>query len=203
VKRKTVPGPVTKSATRELTIRRLQSTDWPIVEKLFGANGACGGCWCMWWRLPVHGKAWKEAKGERNQQALRSLIEAGQVHAMLAFAGEEPVGWLCFGPRKTFPFLDKSRVLQTGSGDGTWSMVCFYIPSRWRGQGVASQMLAAGTKEAFARGATEIEAYPAVPSSGPLPAAFAYTGVPKLFEKAGYKKIRRPTGQRPIYIKGR
>ncbi len=155
----------------------------------------------MWWRIPVHGKAWQEAKGDPNKNRFRTLIEAGEVQAVLAFAGEEPVGWLCFGPRKTFPYLDKSRVLQTDRSDDTWSMVCFYIPSRWRGQGVASQLLAAATKEAFALGANEIEAYPAVPSSGPLPAAFAYTGVPKLYQKAGYKKLRRPPGQRPVFVK--
>jgi hypothetical protein len=25
--------------------------NWIDLEKLFGAHGACGGCWCMWWRL--------------------------------------------------------------------------------------------------------------------------------------------------------
>ena len=24
---------------------------WSDLEQLFGARGACGGCWCMWWRL--------------------------------------------------------------------------------------------------------------------------------------------------------
>jgi hypothetical protein len=184
-----------------VTTRPLQPDDWPIVEKLFGANGACGGCWCMWWRLPVHGKAWQEAKGENNKQQFRSLIERGDVHAVLAFAGEEPVGWLCFGPRETFPFLDKSRVLQTQRGDDTWSMVCFFISSRWRGCAVATALLQAGTKRAFALGAKEIEAYPADPKSGKLPAAFAYTGVPKLFQKAGYKKLKRPSGMRLIFVK--
>ena len=203
MKRNTARQVKPSAANPALRVRPLQPDDWPIVEKLFGANGACGGCWCMWWRMPAHGKAWQAAKGEPNRERFRALVEAGEVHAVLAFAGEEPVGWLSFGPRRTFPFLDKSRVLQTERGEGTWSMVCFYIPSRWRGQRVASELLAAGTKEAFARGAQEIEAYPAVPSKGLMPAAFAYTGVPRLFQKAGYQKLRRPAGMRPVYIKRR
>lgn len=191
------------TAAMRITVRALRPGDWPIVERLFGANGACGGCWCMWWRMPVHGKAWRENKGEPNKNHFRALIKAGEVHAILAFAGREPVGWLTFGPRKSFPFLDKSRVLQTNAGEETWSMVCFYIPSRWRGRGIASMLLEAATKRAFALGATAIEGYPAVPWSGQMPGAFAYTGVPKLFQKAGYKKLRRPAGQRPVFVKAR
>ena len=193
--------PSAGAAAPPLTVRPLRRNDWPTVEKLFGANGACGGCWCMWWRLPVHGKAWRENKGEPNKRQFRSLIETGELHAVLAFSGKDPVGWLTFGPRTSFPFLDKSRVLQTGSPEGTWSMVCFYIPSAWRGRGIATMLLDAATERAFALGAAAIEGYPAVPWSGQMPGAFAYTGVPKLFQKAGYKKIKRPSGMRPVFVK--
>ena len=27
-------------------------TRWSDLEELFGERGACGGCWCMFWRLP-------------------------------------------------------------------------------------------------------------------------------------------------------
>lgn len=33
-----------------LTFHPLTPKRWPDVEKLFGARGACGGCWCMFWR---------------------------------------------------------------------------------------------------------------------------------------------------------
>ena len=29
----------------------LDSTRWDDFEELFGEKGACGGCWCMSWRL--------------------------------------------------------------------------------------------------------------------------------------------------------
>ena len=47
--------------TPKLTIRLLTPDDWSILTKLFGSNGACGGCWCMWPRVPRGGKAWEEA----------------------------------------------------------------------------------------------------------------------------------------------
>ena len=45
-----------------LTVRPLREDDWPAIEELFGSNGACGGCWCMWWRVPRGGKLWTEMK---------------------------------------------------------------------------------------------------------------------------------------------
>jgi hypothetical protein len=31
--------------------RELAPGLWADLEALFGGNGACGGCWCMYWRL--------------------------------------------------------------------------------------------------------------------------------------------------------
>jgi GNAT superfamily N-acetyltransferase len=190
------------SASPPLTVRPLGRHDWPLVARLFGANGACGGCWCMWWRLPRHGKAWLAAKGEPNRRSLQRLVGEGAVHAVLAFAGAEAAGWCTFGPRASFPFLLASRALAREAPAGAWSVVCFFIPRRWQGQGVATALLAAATERALALGATEVEGFPVVPhGAGPIPAAFAYTGVPRLFRAAGYRPLRRPAGARPIYVR--
>ncbi len=188
--------------TDEIHVRPLKPGDWPIIVKLFGDNGACGGCWCMWPRVPQGGKSWDEAKGAKNRDRFRRLVKGGKVHGTLAFAGEEPVGWCSFGPRSTFPRLVRVRALQRQSSDTTWSIVCFYIPSRWRGRGAATKLLEAATKEAFALGATEIEGYPVVPANAPekVSAAFAWTGVPALFQAAGYEELKRPGVSRPIYL---
>jgi GNAT superfamily N-acetyltransferase len=192
------------SAAPPLRVRPLTPDDWPTVVRLFGANGACGGCWCMWWRVPMGGKTWEEAKGPKNRDRFRRLVQAGQVHGVLAFAGDEPVGWCSFGPRQTFPRLTRVRALQRDGADDTWSIVCFYIPARWRGKGVATRLLEAATARAFALGAREVEGYPVVPKSPPakVPAAFAWTGVPALFEAAQYQELQRPGAARPIYLKG-
>jgi GNAT superfamily N-acetyltransferase len=185
----------------QLTIRPLTSEDWPNIVKLFGPNGACGGCWCMWWRVPMGGKTWHAAKGRKNRDRFRRAIQGGEVHGVLAFAGEEPVGWCCFGPRQTFPRLKRVKGLERGTRDDVWSIVCFYIPAKWRGRGVATRLLEAATAEAFARGAREIEGYPIVPRQERVPAVFAWTGVPALFEKTGYRELPHPDATRPIYTK--
>src|SRR5712692_9025568 len=94
-----------------LDIRPLEPDDWPIIVKLFGDNGACGGCWCMWPRVPRGGKLWDDLKGAKNRDRFRRLVRAGKVHGVLAFRGEEPVGWCSFGPRSTFPRLERVRAL--------------------------------------------------------------------------------------------
>ena len=184
-----------------MTVRAITAADWPSIEALFGAKGACGGCWCMWARLPQGGKLWEESKGEKNRRSFRRLVESEKVHAVMAFDGKTPVGWCCFGPRSDFPRLARVRALQRDWNPDTWSIVCFYVSPQWRKKGVASRLLEAATVRALAAGAREIEGYPVV-SKTPvaIPAAFAWTGVPKLFQIAGYKKLARPDQPRPIFL---
>jgi GNAT superfamily N-acetyltransferase len=196
----TGPQPATPAAP--LTARPVTPADWPLIEQLFGARGACGGCWCMSWRVPGHGKAWEAAKGEPNRLRLQELVQRHEVHAVLAFAGDRPVGWCSFGPRASFPRLMNSRALARTDIDGVWSVVCFFIPPEWRRQGVATCLLQAVVQRAAALGAREVEGIPAVPyGDGKLPAAFAWTGVPALFVAAGFAELRRKGATRPIYVK--
>lgn len=94
-----------------ITTRALRHADWPTIQTLFGANGACGGCWCMWWRVPMGGNTWEAAKGPGNQAAFQQLVESGRASGVLAFSGETAVGWCAAGPRADFPRLDRSKAL--------------------------------------------------------------------------------------------
>jgi GNAT superfamily N-acetyltransferase len=192
-----------KEHKADITVRPLETDDWSTIAQLFGDKGACGGCWCMWPRVPRGGKLWQESKGKPNRDNFRKLIRAGRVHGVLAFAGDEPVGWCSFGPRQDFPRLETVRALKRQSTNDTWSIVCFYILPRWRGCGVATRLLEAATARAFALGAREIEGYPVVPKKGRMPGVFAWTGVPALFERQGYDELDRPEASRPIFIQTR
>ena len=184
-----------------VSTRRLGKGDWSEVVELFGKKGACGGCWCMWWRVPRGGRSWEEAKGKKNRDRFRRLVKGGNVHAVIAESEGAPVGWCSFGPRSSFPRLANSPSLVTDWSTGTWSIICFYLLPRWRLRGLGTRLLQEATKVAFSLGGSEIEAYPAVPKKTPMPGAFAWTGVPAMFRKAGYKRMRRTTGSRPIYIR--
>ena len=187
------------SASRALEVRDLTPRDWPHLEKLFGANGACGGCWCMHWRLRG-AAAWAKAKGDGNRRAFRGLVRSGEARGCIAFADGAPVGWCALGPKSGFVRLTASRTLATDTDEGTWSVVCFFIPSAWRGRGVASKLLEGAVRQARRLGATRLEGYPvAVARGSRYPSTFAFVGVPALFAGAGFEKLRRKSGARPIY----
>lgn len=185
----------------KITTRELQPDDWPILEELFGPRGACGGCWCMAWRSEERGQKYREQLGEPNRKAFRKLVKSGVAHGALAFDGDTPVGWCSIGPRADFPKLQRSRVLQTEWGEHTWSITCFYIKSAYRSRGIGTLLGEEALRIAARHGATIVEGYPAVPydKSKPMPAAFAWTGVPALFERLGF--LRLPRAGRPIYRK--
>lgn len=184
-----------------MTTRPLRHDDWPLVERLFGDNGACGGCWCMWWRVPMGGRTWDTAKGEPNRRAFRRLVESGEASGVLAFAGSDAVGWCAIGPRGDFPRVDRSKALRREWNDGTWSLNCLYVPARQRGRGVATALVAAAVAHARTSGAVEIEAYPQIVAAGERQAgAFVWTGVPALFERHGFEPVTDQVRGRALYL---
>ena len=190
------------SARARPTVRALSPEDWPTIETLFGCNGACGGCWCMWWRRPRGGKLWEQTKGASNKRAFKKLVTTGKVFGCLAFSKDQPVGWCCVGPRADFPRLQRTKGLDTDWGDHTWSVTCFFIRSGWRHRGVATALLKGAVEVARANGAKELEAYPVRPKTGgtgEIPAAFAWTGVPRLFEKTRFRNSTSRGNSRAIY----
>jgi Stage II sporulation protein E (SpoIIE) len=70
-----------------LAFRPLTSVNWPDLERLFGKRGACGGCWCMYWRLTQ--SQFRKQKDEGNRRALRSIVATGEVPGLLAYADGE------------------------------------------------------------------------------------------------------------------
>ncbi|HVE65129.1 MAG TPA: GNAT family N-acetyltransferase [Thermoanaerobaculia bacterium] len=155
----------------------------------------------MLWRASFGGKRWKESLGEPNREAFRELIASGQVHGALAFRGTDAIGWCSIGPRIDFPGLTRKRLLQTEWDPGTWSVTCFYMPSTERGKGLASALLRESLRIAREHGASSVEAYPVRPKKGEkIPAAFAWTGVPALFEREGFE-VAIPNAYQPVYRK--
>jgi GNAT superfamily N-acetyltransferase len=180
----------------KIACRELTPDLWPELETLFGDKGACAGCWCMFWRLGK-GERFDDVKGASAKRRFKQLVERGQAHGVLAFAGSEPVGWCAFERRTELAKLDRAPSLRVVDAERVWSLPCFFVKSGWRGQGVAQALLHAAEKALRAHGAEIAEGYPTKPSSHvKMPGAFAYTGVPSMFEKAGFALAEaRPKGK--------
>ena len=172
---------------QKLVVRDLSPALWPALEALFGPRGACGGCWCMFWRLEK-GERWDELKGARAKRRFKRLVSAGKALGAIAFAGKEPVGWIAFGPRRDFPRLDRARTLACDDANDVWSLPCFFIKAGWRDQGVAAALLGHALKSLKKRGAKLAEGYPVNLKPGQrLPNAFVWTGTRSLFHRAGFQ----------------
>ncbi|HTX73135.1 MAG TPA: GNAT family N-acetyltransferase [Rectinemataceae bacterium] len=169
---------------------------WPQVERLFGERGACGGCWCQAWRIE-EGERWEDVKGAPAKKRLRGGIRSRKTFGILAFDGDVPVGWCTFGPRDSFPRLNRARSLRCDDSARVWSVPCFFVVRGYRGRGVATALLHHALRAMRKRGAEIAEGYPSKPDKeGRYIPAFSWTGTVSLFEKTGFVTVGNPEGSK-------
>lgn len=187
------------SVAENIRFEELSPDSWPAIEHLFGPNGACGGCWCMWWRAERN-KSWNEIKGAPARKMFKDLIQKGKAHGMLAFAENEPVGWCSFGPRLDFPRLGKVRAYERNDIDNVWSVNCFFIHRKWRGKGLVRGLLKATVEAMQKSGVKIIESYPVTTTKDgrQLTGSLAWTGPIKIFEELGFKTVQSTNPLKPL-----
>ncbi len=185
-----------KQAGESLAIEPMTKERWDDFERLFGERGACGGCWCMYWRL-TH-REYEAQKGAGNRAAMKALIEAGDVPGLLAYRSGEPVGWISVAPREEFPRLARSRILKPVDDKPVWSVVCFFVDRAHRRQGLSTKLLNAASVYVREQGGELLEGYPVEPRKDHVPPVFAYTGLVSAFTKTGFEEVGRRSETRPI-----
>lgn len=179
----------------KLTFEPLLPDRWQDLVDLFGPRGACGGCWCMWWRLE---KAEFEAKkGEGNKRKFKALVDSRKVPGLLAYCGATPVGWCAIAPREDYSRLQRSRSLKSIDDAPVWSVTCFFIRRGYRRKGVSVGLLKAAKKYVVSRGGKMLEGYPVKPKAT-MPDTFAYYGTASAFRSAGFTEVATPSAGRAI-----
>jgi GNAT superfamily N-acetyltransferase len=185
-----------KKKSSSLKCHPLTPERWADFEALFGERGACGGCWCMVWRLAR--KVFDSGKGAGNRAAMFELVKAGAEPGILGYLDGEPVAWCAIAPRDQYPALERSRVLKKIDDAPVWSVSCFFVRKDCRKKGMTVALL----KEAIAyvqkRGGTIVEGYPIEPIKDEVPGVFAWTGLVSAFEQAGFTECARRSDTRPI-----
>jgi len=93
----------------QITNEPLTRSNWDKFVRLFGNNGACGNCWCMYYRLK---KAdYKEGKSEDgNKLAMKEIVWNDKPAGVLGFYEDQPIAWCAFAPREDFIKFENSRV---------------------------------------------------------------------------------------------
>ena len=180
----------------DVVVHPLTRDRWPDLVKLFGAHGACGGCWCMWWRRP--GAEFSRGKGAENRAALRRVVAVGPPPGLLAYAGEEPIGWIALAPREKYSKLGRSRVLKPVDDRPVWSLTCFFVARHHRRKGVTVRLLRSAVAFAREQGARVLEGYPIDVGDRTSPDVWVYTGLLPAFHKAGFREVARRSKSRPI-----
>jgi GNAT superfamily N-acetyltransferase len=178
----------------KFTIRPLTPDLWPALEDLFGKHGACGGCWCVYWRL---GSAYRDRPRAQNKAAFRGVVKRGPPPGLVAFDGDVAVGWCQLTPRSDLPHLDRARFTRPVDDTPVWSLSCFYVRRGYRRQGVTTALIEAAVKAAKRARAPALEAYP-VDTDEAKATSGMYTGAASTFARAGFRTIARPAPHRPV-----
>jgi len=184
------------SASLELKFFPVTKERWMDFETLFGQRGACGGCWCMLWRLTR--KEFESQKGEGNRRAMRAIVQSGKVPGILAFSRGKPVAWCSVAPRSHFPALDRSRIFKPVDTLPVWSISCLFVQKDYRRKGLSTQIITAAVDYVKEKRGSVVEAYPVEPKKDKMPDAFAWTGLASAFIKAGFTECARRSETRPI-----
>jgi GNAT superfamily N-acetyltransferase len=179
----------------KIDIRPLTPDLWPSFEAVMGPNGACAGCWCMFWRVPR--SLFTSGSGPGNRASYKKIVKKGPPPGLIAFVDGKPAGWVQVGPRADLPTLDRSRLLKRVDDEPVWSISCFFVRSGFRGKGLSAALVKAASDFAKKNGAKLVEAYP-WSTTEKKSTVTIYTGVATTFERAGFKTVAARVPHRPI-----
>lgn len=150
----------------------------------------------MYWRQSR--SEYEQQHGEPNRLTMKALVDSGVIPGILAYDGDEPVGWCSIAPREEFASLGRSRILKPVDDLAVWSVVCFFISRPQRRKGLTIQLLKAAVEYAGSNGSGIIEGYPVEPKVDKAPDVFVYTGLYSAFKQAGFVEVGRRSATRPI-----
>lgn len=180
----------------EIRVAPLKARDFADLEKLFGKNGACGGCWCMTPRLSR--RDYEANKGEQNRRALAALAAREPSPGVLLRRGVEPIAWCAIAPRANYVRLETSRILAPLDDEPVWSIVCLFVHKAARRSGMSSVAIEGAVEYARKCGARIVEAYPIDPDQTNMPPAFVWTGLLGAYQEVGFVEVARRSRTRPI-----
>ena len=147
-------------------------------------------CWCLSYRIPskenlaLHGPA----RGER----VRQLVREDPPPGVLAYDGDEVVGWAAIHPRADTGFATNRKIPHVDDLP-VWSLWCIRVRPGHRGKGISHHLVAGAVEFARARGAPSVEAYPVDNAGQKVDLTMAYVGTQELFERAGFVKAADTT----------
>ncbi|MHB8296654.1 MAG: GNAT family N-acetyltransferase [Acidimicrobiales bacterium] len=175
-----------------LTVNR-----WEDFARLCRAMGPNRSCWCMWWRNDGQPQDLKA-----RERALRLVERSGHPVGLLAYSGEEVVGWAAVSPREEYPRLNNGRdTAPVDDQQGVWVLPCLFVAEEHRRKGVTAALVGAAVELARSMGALAIEAVPGDPATLKRTPSASYTGQVGLFGAAGFAEVARRTAKGRVVMR--
>lgn len=177
----------------------------PLTPALMGDLGAVfkgswgGTCWCMHPRLTDLEMKALPGEGKlkpRRRAAMTTLAAQPIAPGLIAFEGDDPVGWVAVAPRGDFHRVDRSKATPMVDDVAVWVIPCVTVAKRARGKGVAIALIKAAVAYAAENGAPSVEAYPRAGEDRTSDDS-AYFGTEPLFRQAGFTLVREPLDKMP------
>ncbi|CRK55821.1 GCN5-related N-acetyltransferase [Alloactinosynnema sp. L-07] len=140
-------------------------------------------CWCLSHR--VDAKTNRSLLGPERGEYVKNLTRREVAPGVLAYDGDDVVGWAAVAPRVELPFA-RSRKIPHVDDQPAWSVWCFRVRPGHRGRGIAHALLDGAVDFAREHGAPVLEGYPVDNKGEKVDLVMAYVGTRTLFESAGF-----------------
>ena len=151
-------------------------------------NPTSNVCWCLSHRIPA--KDNRELAGQERADFVEALTRKRTKPGVLAYDGDEVVGWAAVAPRADLPFARSTKIPHVDD-QPVWSVWCIRVRPGHRGRGISHVLLNGAVAYAVERGAPVIEGYPVDNRGEKVDLTMAYVGTRAVFEKAGFTLAAR------------
>jgi GNAT superfamily N-acetyltransferase len=142
-------------------------------------------CWCLSYRIPS--KENVVLRGSDRGERVARLVREDPPPGVLAYDGDEVVGWAAIHPRADTTFARNRKIPHLDDLE-VWSLWCVRVRPGHRGTGIAHHLIEGAVEFARTRGAPVIEAYPVDNDGRKVDLTMAYVGTRTMFERAGFRK---------------
>lgn len=205
----TAPHAATREpvTTAQLTIVRANKASWADLQAVFGTADYPGKCYCQHYKiLDCH---WSSLTDGERHDRLREQSHCDNPGArtttgLLAYLGEEPVGWVAVEPRTSYPRLLRVRTVWSGrhedkADDSIWAVTCFVTRKGYRKRGITYTLASATIGFAREQGARALEAYPMITEPGKeITWGELHVGSRQVFADAGFTEVSHPSPRRVV-----
>ncbi|GAA2042306.1 GNAT family N-acetyltransferase [Agromyces tropicus] len=143
-------------------------------------------CFCLSYRLRSSAEN-RSLVGPARGDRVRELCAEDPPPGVVAYDGDEPVGWAAIHPRADTSFATNRRIPHVDDLD-VWSLWCVRVRPGHRKQGISHHLIAGAVAFARDHGAPMVEAYPVDNHGEKVDLTMAYVGTRAAFERAGFEK---------------